>query len=183
MFQHFSILIIALVAVYTDLSYGKIYNWMTYPAIVLGLLSNGYMYGLDGFKAALLGIGVAFVLTCPFLMAGGIGGGDVKLLMAIGSLQGALFLLSTLFYAAIIGGIWAMGYLIWKGKFFSTFLNVLKFSASIFYPPWRSSLAINKSSGRILFGIPIALGCFWTLLEITLQDSLLIWLIAGKVTL
>ena len=179
MINHLSVLILSTMVIYTDARHGKIYNWMTYPGIGLGLVSNVTLFGMDGLKSSLAGLGVAFFLTIPFLIAGGMGGGDVKLLMAIGALEGFLFLLSTLFYSAILGGIWVMGRLIWKGRFLSALVNIMKFTASVFYPPWRTSLQANEHTDYILFGIPIALGCYWTLIEIALQKSLLGTIIMG----
>lgn len=98
----FSILFISL---YTDLKSGKIYNKVTLPAMAGGLLLNYLLPGQSGSYAGLInsvyGILLAFVVfVLPYFM-GALGGGDVKLLMAIGALKGHLFL----FYSILAIGV------------------------------------------------------------------------------
>ncbi len=94
-------------AVYTDVRWGKIFNHLTMPAIVLGLIINS-LAGLNGFVHSIAGVGLGlglFLVSC--LLGRILGGGDIKLLMAIGALQGPTFLAWTICYAAIIGGVLA----------------------------------------------------------------------------
>ena len=98
----FSILFISL---YTDLKSGKIYNWVTLPAMAGGLLLNFMISGQATAYAGLLnsvyGILVALIIfVLPYLI-GALGGGDVKLLMAIGALKGYIFL----FYSVLAIGV------------------------------------------------------------------------------
>jgi len=95
-------------AVYTDVRWGKIFNHLTMPAIVLGLIINS-LIGIDGFLHSLAGIGLGlglFLVSC--LLGRILGGGDIKLLMAVGALQGPAFLAWTICYTAIIGGVLAV---------------------------------------------------------------------------
>lgn len=94
MFRIILCFILCLVAAYTDIKYGLIFNWLTLPSIIIGLLINHW-----------LGLLCLFFYSTPFLLAyskGMIGGGDVKLIAAISSLwpYGAIsiILLSILFY-------------------------------------------------------------------------------------
>lgn len=98
----FSILFISL---YTDLKSGKIYNVVTLPAMAVGLLLNflisGQSNGCVGLLNSIYGILVALIVfVFPYLI-GALGGGDVKLLMAIGALKGHLFL----FYSILAIGV------------------------------------------------------------------------------
>jgi len=100
--------LVVLVAVYTDVRWGKIFNHLTMPAIVLGLIINS-LTGIDGFLHSLAGIGLGlglFLVSC--LIGRILGGGDIKLLMAVGALQGPKFLALTICYTAIIGGVLAV---------------------------------------------------------------------------
>lgn len=91
-------------SLYTDLRYGKIYNFITMPAIGAGLVLNafsnpgGHISGLLTSFAAAAGAFVFFII--PYKL-GALGGGDVKLMMAIGALKGHIFL----FYAVISIGL------------------------------------------------------------------------------
>ncbi len=102
-------LLVVTVAVYTDVRWGKILNALTMPGIVVGLLLNSIRDGTGGLLLSLAGIGLGLGLFVLSSFLGRIiGGGDIKLLMAIGALQGPSFLLWALFYAAIIGGVLAI---------------------------------------------------------------------------
>ncbi len=101
-------LLLVAAAVYTDVRWGKIFNHLTMPAIVLGLIINS-LIGLDGFLHSIAGVGLGlglFLVSC--LLGRILGGGDIKLLMAVGALQGPAFLAWTICYTAIIGGVLAV---------------------------------------------------------------------------
>ena len=73
------------VALYTDITQGKIYNWLTAPALGVGLLLNGVFYGTAGLLSSLGGIGIGLALFLLSAVLGRIlGGGDVKVLTALG---------------------------------------------------------------------------------------------------
>jgi len=97
------------VAVYTDVRWSKVLNVITLPAIVAGLSLNTASNGLDGLLASLAGVGVA-LLVFIFSSALGriLGGGDVKLLAAVGALNGAPFLGLVIVYTALIGAVLAI---------------------------------------------------------------------------
>ncbi len=102
-----TILLVA-AAVYTDVRWGKIFNRLTMPAIVLGLIINS-LTGIDGFLHSIAGVGLGlglFLISC--LLGRILGGGDIKLLMAVGALQGPAFLAWTILCTAIIGGVLAV---------------------------------------------------------------------------
>ena len=101
-------LLLVAAAVYTDVRWGKIFNHLTMPAIVLGLIINS-LIGLDGFLHSIAGVGLGlglFLVSC--LLGRILGGGDIKLLMAVGALQGPAFLAWTILCTAIIGGVLAV---------------------------------------------------------------------------
>lgn len=102
-------------AVYGDLRHGRIFNWMTGPAIALGL---AIAFGLDGFLSPegglvhhliALAVPVA-IFGIPYAL-GWFGAGDVKLLAAIGAIEGLAFILTTMLFTGIVGGALALGYL------------------------------------------------------------------------
>ena len=85
------VLLISL-ALYSDFRWRKIANRLTLPAIVLGLLLN------------LLGNGGIGLFLLPYRF-GKIGGGDVKLMGALGALLGSYSVLNIALYTAIVGGL------------------------------------------------------------------------------
>ncbi len=145
--------IIFFIAICTDIKYQKIPNAITAPAIVAGILyhitcnasSTGFFFSLKGLLA---GLGVLFI---PFLM-GGIGGGDVKFLGAIGSWLGISSVFSIFLYGALIGGIIALAAMIKQGGF----RRIRYFFVDVF-----TSVFVRKrirTEGRFRYSIPLAGG-------------------------
>lgn len=108
--------IITGIAVYTDLRWGKIFNALTLPALLAGLVINTVAGGLDGAVLSVEGIGLGFALFVVSALFGRIlGGGDIKLLMAIGALQGPYFLAWAIFYTALAGAVLAISVGLYRG--------------------------------------------------------------------
>lgn len=118
------ILLISL-SIYFDLTKKKIPNIITLPVILWGLLSYSILEGYAGFKFSIIGfvIGLA-IFFIPFAL-GGMGGGDVKMMAAIGSLKGWKFVLYTAVYTSLVGGIIVIIYLVYKKKLFITLKKLL----------------------------------------------------------
>ena len=107
--------LIFLPVLYTDLRARVIPNNITIPAILCGLffhlchsgLHQGSLFAVKG-----LVVGAALVII-PFLL-GGMGGGDVKLLAALGAWLGAFGVLHVFFYGATIGALIALALVVTK---------------------------------------------------------------------
>jgi len=100
-------LLFASVAMLYDLRRREVPNWIaaslivcTAVAIAVGLANVTWI----GFAS---GAALGFVLTFPLYALGGFGGGDLKLVVALGAALGPLALLSTLFWMALCGGVLA----------------------------------------------------------------------------
>ncbi|HEU4964606.1 MAG TPA: A24 family peptidase [Bacilli bacterium] len=105
-------LAVCCVAVYTDLRERRIPNLLTVSALVVGFALNGWLVGLSGLTSSLYGVLLGLLLLFPFFLRGGIGGGDVKLLMALGALCGPGFLFYAFLYGAVAGGIGSLAVLV-----------------------------------------------------------------------
>lgn len=133
-----TVVLVALIiaALCLDLTRKRIPNFLTFPAILWGLISFTVADGLSGlwfsFAGLLVGLAIFFI---PFAM-GGMGGGDVKLMGAIGALQGWQFVLSVGVLAALAGGVMSIVYLIICGRL----LRVLKKMAGFVLAPFFSAL-------------------------------------------
>lgn len=158
------LILILTVSVITDIRSRKILNIVTFPAILLALIYHSIISGFDGFlfsgSGFLVGLGL---LLIPFIM-GGIGAGDVKLLAAIGTWKGAIFILYTGVFAGIIGGLIATAILI-KHKRLGFTLKQMLFTFA-FLRGTKGSLQFSDGSINtysIPYAIPIALGAIITL--------------------
>jgi len=98
---------------YTDARWTRIPNVITYPTMLIGLVLGAveglpggvFTNGLVDHIAALV---LAFAFAFPLYQFGGLKAGDAKLLMAIGAMRGTTFLLVSLVYGAILGGVFAL---------------------------------------------------------------------------
>jgi prepilin peptidase CpaA len=106
--QTILILSCSVVAVFTDVAYQKIYNWLTLPVAIAGLAFNFAFLGLPGLISAIKGLGVGFSFLFIFYLLGGIGGGDVKLLAAIGAVGGYPYIFQVIVLMALVGGLLAI---------------------------------------------------------------------------
>jgi prepilin peptidase CpaA len=158
---HGVLMLLIVSALITDFKYSCIYNWQTYPAVLSALALNFISSGWSGLLWSLSGLAVGFALLIVFYLAGGFGAGDVKLLAAIGALKGVEFVMWTMAYAALVGGIMALSVMIWKGVFWST----LQKSFYLVRHPIRAPKEFSETPQIYLpYGIAISMGCFWALL-------------------
>jgi prepilin peptidase CpaA len=108
------VLTIALVAVATawDLRTRRIPNWLTVPLAAAGLLLHAAANGPAGAGFSALGClaGLVILLIPCFLRW--VGAGDVKLLAAIGALQGPALVLRAGLYGILAGGLLSLGVLL-----------------------------------------------------------------------
>ncbi|MFT4416833.1 prepilin peptidase [Fredinandcohnia humi] len=123
----FSALLISFI---TDVRERKIYNVITFPTMLIGLIFHTITGGWDGFLYSFLGLLVGIgLLFIPYLL-GGMGAGDVKLLGAIGALKGTLFVFQAFIVISIVGGLIAIVILLSKkefGFFFKKIMFTMKF--------------------------------------------------------
>jgi prepilin peptidase CpaA len=106
---HIFSLSIACVACVTDLRTRRIPNPLTFGAALAGCLYHFATGGFEGLGQAALGwlLGL-IVFLLPFAL-GGLGGGDVKLLAALGAWLGPADALWLVLYTGVAGGVMAIG--------------------------------------------------------------------------
>ena len=118
--------IVAAIAAFFDLRSRRIPNWFTYTTLTLALLAAFLLGGEKRLILHAAGVGV----TVPFLVLfylGLFGGGDVKLMAAIGALAGPFYGMNIALTSLLVGGLCAAVILLWQGRLWST----LAYEASI----------------------------------------------------
>ena len=150
--------------VFTDLAYGKAYDWCTLPAMGIGLILATVLGGVRGGDAnlvnSLLGLLLAGGLFGLFYFFGGFSAGDVKIAAAIGALKGWQFAIWAIFYGSLVGFVMAMGLLIWRGKA----LRGLRDTARAQLRLWRGARSLPEDSPARLtipYGVALGLGGLW----------------------
>ena len=120
------LLLVVITAALFDLRYRRIPNWLTVGGVGLGLALNGFLnHARAGmFKSSLIGFGVAFGIYFVLYAVRAMGGGDVKLMAAVGAIVGwpnwfLLFLVTS-----ILGGIMGIILVVLRKRFKTTMFNV-----------------------------------------------------------
>ncbi len=113
-----------LAAAATDLRSRNIPNALTLGAAAVGFALNTWLHGWAGLKFAAMGFGLAALIFLPLFLMRWLGGGDVKLMGAVGALAGAQNLLAVFILDAVLGGVVAIGVILVKGKLLRTLKNL-----------------------------------------------------------
>ena len=100
--------ILLIPAVWYDVRTHRIPNWLTFGGIAIGFLVAALAAGIPGLIGALQGFAIAAIVAGIFWYTGAIGGGDHKLLMAVGAWIGFHTIPFVLATIAIVGGFQAM---------------------------------------------------------------------------
>lgn len=145
------------VAVVSDLRSGKVRNWLTVPCAAAGLALGGLGGGLTGLGDHALGAAAA--LAAVLMLSGlvRLGGGDAKLLIAVGALKGFHFAVWAMLLTGVFGGVLAAVVIIRRRAVKQTAVNMI---ANMVSSPSgvRMNLAAGSAVGKIPYSVAIALG-------------------------
>jgi prepilin peptidase CpaA len=125
---------VALAGAAIDARTGHIPNWLTLGGLglappvmfVLEASAHGPRAGLVAAGLSLLGAAICGVPPFIAFVTGSMGGGDVKLLAALGAILGPRLGLDAEFYAFVIGALYVPAKLAWEGKLLATLAGVLR---------------------------------------------------------
>lgn len=95
-------LILVSTAAVWDFRQNRIPNWLTLSAIPAGILWNTWVGGFSGLQMSLAGFAVGFGILFILFATGGGGGGDVKLMGALGAWVGVSTTLTVFFLSSVI---------------------------------------------------------------------------------
>ena len=156
-----AVVALVLLAIYSDLRWRKIPNCLTLPAIALGFLLNFLGNSWNGLIFSFFGLLVGMgLLMLPYLL-GGMGGGDVKFMGALGAILGSYSVLNIFLYTTLVGGAIALGAAIAHKRLIDTLKRVWLLLKCIFL--FRAPLAgtgLFKKSIEIPYGLAIGAGTF-----------------------
>lgn len=109
-----------------DLRTRRVPNALTWPAAAAGVVLALTGIGRVGVAASIVGGLIGLGLMLPGYLCGGTGGGDVKLLAAIGTFLGPGRTLSAFIGAALAGGVIAFGIALRRGRVRATLTRVAR---------------------------------------------------------
>jgi prepilin peptidase CpaA len=159
-------LAIAVIGAVTDYRSRRIPNWLTGPSILLGIILHLVVGGWrDMASAALAGLlcGGLFLI---FFLAGGMGGGDVKLIAAVGCLAGLSQIAVILIATSLIGGLFAIILAVGSGQLWAMIANVgdlIAHHSQHGIHPHPDLNVKNEAGLRLPYGIAIAAGTAFSL--------------------
>lgn len=156
----FALLTVVLItAAITDWRRGKIYNWLTLPAILLGLIFwlTASLFGADrGLTASLFGFFAAIIPFGFLALRGWLGGGDAKLMAAVGALSASWqCVLSTAFYGMLVAMAMAVVIMIHHGVIKQTLHRIL---GAVLSTAARVKPDLENEKHTVPFGAAVAVG-------------------------
>jgi prepilin peptidase CpaA len=158
--------VVASVAACYDVKLRRIPNYLTGAGLLSGLLMH---FSLDGWKGLLGSLLAALAAGCIFLvffMAGGMGGGDVKLMIAVAAITGLQETGSLLICTSLAGGAMGIVLALMRGAFRQTLSNVTAIAGHHLHhglTPHPELHVQNKAMLRLPYGVAIAAGSVATL--------------------
>ena len=115
----------------SDIRTRRIPNALTVTGLGIALALRGAT-GVEPLAMGLAGAVIAFVPAVPLVVLGGLGGGDAKLLAAVGAFVGPAGLPTTLLVTALMGGAMGAITVVRRGAFGSTVTRCRAILASPF---------------------------------------------------
>jgi prepilin peptidase CpaA len=94
-----------IVAIFTDMKFYKIPNLLILFGIISGMALTIYLFSYEVALESLICMAVVFVSFYPFYLLGGLGAGDIKLLMMTGCFIRNWSLLNFIFVTLMIAGV------------------------------------------------------------------------------
>lgn len=159
------ILILAVIAALTDLIRGKIYNVMTFPAILGGLVFASVQGGFHAFALSLGAMVLALVLFGILYLLKVISAGDVKYLMALGAWGGVKFTLDVALLSLLIGGVFAVVILIVKNQMPAFLLKLRRLILSLVVRELEFEIPKANPQLKMPYGIPMSFAVVLLVLE------------------
>lgn len=164
-FERVIVLVVVGAAAFIDVRTRRIPNLLTFGSAAAAPAYHLWTGGLHGLTQSAGGWAIGVALFLPMFLLRGMGGGDVKLLGAVGAWLGPKGVLYAGLYSVLAGGVLALvigamyGYL---GKAFSNIWGLLGVWRAAGIQP-LPGLTIEDSVGpRLAYGVAIAAGTLAT---------------------
>jgi prepilin peptidase CpaA len=153
--------LVALGGAVSDIRSARIPNRLTYSALLAALSLRVALLGLSGLKSGAVGMFVAGGLFCVLFALGAMGGGDMKLMAAVGAWVGSTQVMTLILAAALAGGVLAIGRIIFTKRVGQTLRNIMRlicYRLTSGLQPHPELNVQSLGSQRVPFGVAIAVG-------------------------
>lgn len=162
------------IAAWFDWRTGEIPNWLSFGALAaaplahagFGIAREGWSVGWQGAALSLAGAGVCVIVPVVLYVTGGIYGGDVKLLAAVGAILRTMVGMEAELYAFLVAALYAPARLAWEGKLFKTMGNSVVLLRNMFVPKEKRRELPREMMAELRFAPSIFVGtCIAVLLH------------------
>jgi prepilin peptidase CpaA len=151
--------VVLITAAITDALRGKVYNWLTLPAILTGLIFwtlAGLLGAERGISTSLLGLAAGLIPFGFLALRGWLGGGDAKLMTAVGAISASWeCVLSTAFYGMLVAMVMAIVIMIHHGIIKQTFQRIC---GAVLSTAVRVKPDLENEKHTVPFGVAVAVG-------------------------
>ena len=137
----------------------RVPNWLTLTIVIAALLLRAGA-GVGALLDGVIGAGCSFLLAMVLFSAGGIGGGDGKLLIGVGAFLGLDRLPGALLLIAVLGGLLAIAEAVRRGIILPAVLDagrMIRFWLTLGRSGQRRTLT-SPGAVAVPYGVAIALG-------------------------
>jgi prepilin peptidase CpaA len=144
----------------------RIPNWLTVPALFLGIAVHAVIAGWRGVLMSLEGVVLALAILLPLVLLRALGAGDWKLMGAVGAFLGPWMFLFVLLASVFLSGLMAVVMMVLTHRVKATLRNLVVLVRGFFVFGLRTHPDISLDNPTLLklpFGVAAATGtliCF-----------------------
>ncbi len=148
----------AVTAGVTDFRRRRIPNWLTYPAVPIAILLHAIADGWPGARLSLLGVALGLGLLLPFVLLRSLGGGDWKLVGALGAFFGPRLLWQVLLWTLLVNAVMAIILIVTRKRLLRTLRNIGSLFAAFFrfHLPGADLTIDSPEAIKVPFGVAAA---------------------------
>lgn len=152
--------VFAMAAGFTDLRWRRIPNWLTYPAAPIAVALHAIAGRWPEARLSLEGLALGLGLLLPLVLLRSLGGGDWKLVGALGAFFGWRRLIDVLLVTLLINALMAIVLIISKRRIWRTLRNMGRLLAAFFrlHLPEKDLTLDNPEAIKVPFGVAAAVG-------------------------
>jgi prepilin peptidase CpaA len=141
----------------------RVPNWLTYHFAIGGLVFAYWTGGIPLLGWSLAGCGVGLLSLLPLYSIGGMGAGDVKLMIGMGAWIGPWLTLGAFISTTIVGGLMGLAMMAYSGDLAGHLAMVQIIGREIVTIRNPAELAVRAAARKpemmlLPYGIPIAIG-------------------------
>lgn len=156
--------LVALAGAVTDVRSSRMPNKLTYSALLVALSLRFGVLGWSGLQSGAVGTLAAGGLFLVLFVLGAMGGGDMKLMAAVGAWVGSTQVGTLILAAALAGGVLALIRIISRHRVGETLRNIpglIYYRLTSGLQPHPELNVQSSGSQRVPFGVAIAAGALF----------------------